>query len=1202
MNLVNMLCRDIKIPAHQLVHTFRAMDSLITKSSGINTQHYLSEIQTQSTAMNEVIDGLLFIVKIEEHRFHFQAIEKVDLRNLVKSSLKLVEPMLSLQKMSEKVRIETTLEHVLTSKYCMKTLFHYSIMAMFALISRNEIERLEHLLSEVVGAIFTIKAMPNQTFKHLLDIQIDVNPQLVGRLETSAEMDTSSTSLFHSCCMICNKIVETMMCDWSITTSSSVRFNVKFEMTCVDPDLTSSHYLSGHDSTAGGWRREVIRPQSAAKAHQIKAFLHTSAFAIINDAQSEPLFLDILHRLPGGKEITILRQAFSYHLKLYTLAIVQSIEACQQLRASKFTGLIILISEKLAYLDQRETALFNYGVPIPCYDRAFKELNTWLLKVNGDGDASDDEHCSVDSITNHLDTAISSGHSAVNKGKKEDKNKYSFCELMVLCAMQPISFQHMNSYIKWRYTNPGNNLWHHTVTIEFTAVCFLIVTICNVSMGLFSSNTALVAIFAIVVFLVLKNVYVFTTASKNRFWLWWYCIAMLDIASISFSLLTDFIAVSHFPSLVPVPPEGMQFTEFLSRKFGQFTGREIFFIIIMTPAIIRTLSEYSPWPWCFWFCLLRVARVFVLMVRMIRPVIYDALFMFLVAFVLTVNATIIAGLAMRERLSRRGFILLHEFVMAKDFRDRLLTVTRINLSHSLQSIITLHAKMMKDLTNACLQNNVFITLNLSDHVQSLALNVQIIQELSFHLQVTDPLYNKRPKTLFITAMKAHLLKDLTFRICSKFVQSSMELSVQIHLQLSPVLTMVRVDEELFTAILSNICRVAVQRIQELCQKSLQHRACNHEIVIWIEPLDQRPGEDVLKFTDVRTMVVTVVDTGIDLSPGVPDKHCVPPQHFLSLFNRTAMEDRLIASTNASVHLIGHSCAQLFDLPLRYHSGALIHPRYHTFQQIGIPYLLCPDSHKMQQWLEDEKKAFTFLGRSYAAYEMKYRKSFGGVIEELNTSDKQRYKSNLRAAIALARRSELLRQSFGTACFFTYYNKEVALRATKYYEMLTTLGWKSFSVHNLRYFPNSRSILELDCIIIDSTISFLCKAQRHAEIEVVASSSTSTSASEAENPGDQTTNGIMEFSFDAMDLLHYFRGKGYKGIIVLAHAEAALQSAALEKYKQKGGNNLRRLFRPNPYTHAMAADLHVGLPLKSQDVKTITSLCEEKMIRILLNAV
>ena len=1715
MNMVNMLCRDTKIPIQQMVQAFRGIESVVTKSNDFPIDKYLLKIDHYSNALNKVIDGLLFVVRIDEKRYHFQAIDKIHIKSLIQQSIDLFQMMLNLPEISRKIFIElngnSNKDSILSSKYCVQVLIYYSFMALFSLVCENDISKLSLLMlflskNNVNSHIqptaassangnkqqspatpspasysssntannysfppsFTawLKSLPpkfleepwimihvttrkidqqdlnssafdpkssakmsfsNKSCPNLLQVQISINPIFLMAFSTSSptspffsgttspsssdlngsepklpspqssvsslndanshaagsgsnsntfeSADPSSTSLFHSCCLICNKIVETMpQCEWNIT-KSTVSFSVQYEMTTVasnvapvtlpNVQLQSATAVNTADSSPsipavgnttirnGPSLRDAVVASSSKIAdmlpngrrlsstkkgvdpnashldnanssvevggrgskthnkrtnnHEVKEFFRGRVCVYISDARSEPLFLEIIHRLADDHNAALVRQVFPYHSQLFSLVFVQSVEACNELRSKKFTCSIVLITEKLAYIDQdvgrsapwslalamqqqhstvsstsssstvnsaRSSLIspFNYGIPIPCDDRHVKDFKKWLFQefiankgansvqnginnsagvdgvvsggspnvvalqkstsntrlVNGSSEpivnntsAPTAKEAVVAELTNQNSITATGDITATsitgerifehssNHGRSEVANKHPTVSMTERCqnvlssvfglgsfpnqsahvhdtlnrtsngknvsdsheiagiqiknvfishlinffSVETIPSAFVDNYIKWRYINPAKHIWHHTVTIEVTILCFLIVVICNITLGQLSQKTGVVVLCMVAFILFVKNSYYLSSVASSssrsnlKFSVWWFGIGFLDSCFFCFSFLLDNVASPFKHPRVVKPDTALPFPEFLNAPIGEFLGREVVYIIVMTPAFLRTLAEYSPWPLGFMVACVRFLRCIIVLFRMMKPMINNNLFVFCVSFIMVVNITIIGGLVTNERLARNSFRLLHQFIMSKDFRDRLLTVTRLTITPTLLKIQDLQNDCMYKMIVACQQQDVLITTKLTDYVQGLSLNTEIIRELVFQLQVTNPQYFLRPKTEFVTRMKAALVKDEILKICSKFIpiasnENTMmmgasassvlkmlssiglvdghntlssstnlsssssnyaniisasasnsssstwsssfsystsltsELSLRIHCQISPVLTMVRIDKELFHAILCHMCRVALQRIQEYAQKSPEYRSYHHEIVVWLQPLEMKKNTAV-KFTDVRTMVLTVVDTG-----GGPNGAAVPSTPFSAPSAQTSLSAQLqrlqalqsnpsvsrpsqsssngtekhTAGKHQSSHSIGDGFIQLFDLPMSYHSGQFTNNhRYHSFQQIGIPYLLCPDSYKIQQWNHDDRRHLYDMSMKSLSLEKRYRERCGGVIEELNDALYCSYyhhikpmipfKVQLKTAIAYLKKDQHtggllsnntvnsgssssnggVSKKFGGVVIYTHFNKDIAQRATKYYEMFTSLGWKSCNVLSIRHLPsNVSSFMELDCIIIDSS---------------------------------------MNTTFDSIDLLHFVRGKGYKGVIVFAHClelieamkVAGIQSqvgfgtgitSALaiamsppqmkgkegkkskgDKHKHGSSQNsdsqgksgkgedvpteskqpsrsqlelVRKIFNPSPYTYAASVDWHVALPIRIDDVQHITKLSEERMIRILLN--
>jgi hypothetical protein len=84
-------------------------------------------------------------------------------------------------------------------------------------------------------------------------------------------------------------------------------------------------------------------------------------------------------------------------------------------------------------------------------------------------------------------------------------------------------------------------------------------------------------------------------------------------------------------------------------------------------------------------------------------------------------------------------------------------------------------------------------------------------------------FTKVSKEDLITRMKTVLLRPLIYQLCQKFVD---ETNIPIYIRLAPELTFLRVDCELFNAILSEVIRFALKRIDLDITKQLRHRHTN----------------------------------------------------------------------------------------------------------------------------------------------------------------------------------------------------------------------------------------------------------------------------------------------------------------------------------------------------------------------------------------
>jgi hypothetical protein len=80
--LVNMLCRDIKAPMQQMSEIFQSMDSVLSNSP-INIEHYTESLQEIAVVVNQIVDDVLFLVRVDEGRFVFRCNTSIDLASML---------------------------------------------------------------------------------------------------------------------------------------------------------------------------------------------------------------------------------------------------------------------------------------------------------------------------------------------------------------------------------------------------------------------------------------------------------------------------------------------------------------------------------------------------------------------------------------------------------------------------------------------------------------------------------------------------------------------------------------------------------------------------------------------------------------------------------------------------------------------------------------------------------------------------------------------------------------------------------------------------------------------------------------------------------------------------------------------------------------------------------------------------------------
>ena len=111
---------------------------------------------------------------------------------------------------------------------------------------------------------------------------------------------------------------------------------------------------------------------------------------------------------------------------------------------------------------------------------------------------------------------------------------------------------------------------------------------------------------------------------------------------------------------------------------------------------------------------------------------------------------------------------------------------------------------------------------------------------------------------------------------------------------------------------------------------------------------------MFKFTDVRTMLVTLFDTCKPLCPnGSVSGHgvCIKVSNLFA-----SLSPHLSVSKMTIGYPLCDRFMKFFDSAVRYEVGNLSSESkyYHGYQQVGVPYMLCPDSHRLQRFVEMTK--------------------------------------------------------------------------------------------------------------------------------------------------------------------------------------------------------------------------------------------------------
>jgi hypothetical protein len=1255
--LVNMLCKDIKIPTQQMMHSMNEIQATLFKNGLTKRDQefwnslrvHLSKASSTATVLKEIVDDLLFLVRVKEHRFEFQCIDRINLKSMTIAVWLQLQQVLQLFHMPDELSIDIEIEPSMTrinsSHQCLKLLLYHSCMSLLALLSNSNLDRLKQMFKSQSGykqsfILFSFRCRQPAAGTHLLCCAIKLHPLLQEVIRANqrtcrrenlsmrsprVELDgvPSSHGWFEASCEICNKLAEAVSGSWDINEQ-----RVLFECAFVSVPsrtltaLNSSSLDNGIDSFR---QPSTLTWKDSALRKALRDCIQYNVFVYLTERSSGVLLKEVMSKLPGGANLSVYDRINGPEMKIYRIALVQSVEGYQEIISKNFTGEVVLISERLTYMDERHLNMFSFGLPLPCTDRELDGFCLYLLQLNErtDKQIADLQKVASDS---RLDKALASPTVSTNTSLTTDvaqlhsNEVFAVSDQLIGCvpirsseqslwnprmfALDSILQERWSSYVRWKTLNPGirkGNVFHHTMLNPYAYFCGVLFLCTNFLWGNVDIRFCVfVVINWALIMLIMYSDVLWSTPNQNRFLMFQHILVAWNLFSFFMNASQDYYCFTKTqPDIVKPPPENFPLPSFLETSYGTMSGQEMVFFIIFFPGLFKVTSEAMPWPWGIIDGGLKSIRVFFLIIRFLFPIMKDPVqFILLMLFSLVIIA-IFAYLLLREQLARQEFNLLYDMVMAERFRDSLLIVTRFLMHIPLHDLQQIELSFTNQILSACSEEKVLITPKLLFPINCLERSALISREMLIQLNTIHTVFmpSQELKTLLISSMKANLISDSIRCVCRLFNEElhpkffdnnslSSNRSIQFLLQMDPALMMVRCDAQLLEASLCNACRVAIQGIDESIRQNSCLRGITHEIVIMVEPFITDDAESKsMKFTDLRAMVITVLDTGCFQMETNEDRS-TPFSELKQLPHQPVRP-----SARQGFHMSDRAMSQV-NVSLCFHKGRVTnHARYRSFQRFGIPYLLCPDSHKYQTCFEESRGSLTTLNDSREQDWMKYIDSFGGLPRNFTWTN-----NNF---------SKLLKQS-DTRTFnrqlgiFLYYHKDVLQKFNKYNEAFKQEGWRDCKMFNIGQLPNPSSVLHLDCLILDIAIGW----QNRRRILYYQAGNTQ---GQLKNVDTQLESEMRQAIMIANEMLHYLRCIQYKGIVIMAHDHynqfnlLSTLTICDDDFPDDSRSVAESIMMPNhnPFAHAVQVDGHIRFPLTDEESKFVSKLCETKILRNLL---
>lgn len=949
--VVDLLCTDVKVTVRQVMSLLE--DIIQQTPQTMELDRIVSKIKASGNSIHTAVDHLLFIAKVGEGRFAFSRDADVYV-NLMSIVVKEVELSIAgIQRNAEDKLLGTLEVHgpenieASTDLRCLRVLIYYGMLAMHV-ASRETVTEKTLVIASVIE-----DELKNTFINLSIQCARRPGPNSLKDEDRDSPIYQELESIFVLCTTLVNAyggIISTGRDVFAFTLPTITRSEVKRD----DPILTPS---SAGESSRGMRMANLIRE---------------SVCAYITVPSVEGLFIDALCMLPGGSDITTYRDLNIIDLKLRKVAIVQTVEARDELKQASFQGQIVLFSEKLSYLDAAERSKFHFLVPLPSSTGDMAGLIVFLKSC------LEPNISSARSKTRSVQS--SEGYHNAQLGQvSANKEILVGWSAWLSMGTVPISKPKLENFIRWRFMNPGGDLYHHTTNVEYFGVFAVFYQSLQYKYGLV--NNLYFGGLLLGTTLILYRGSIYSLIERYiSFRACWYGGSLSTITGNVLGFGSNLL--NFFITPTPVV-RARSINDFLTANTNgiAFTGPQLLFLLIDSPLSIKFLGDFVPWPACMICSLFIVFRNIMLITIVLEKFIPASSVRVLTTLVVGMYGSLLCVGVFVENLYRREYLQLHDLMMSRAYFEKCLVLVR-ELDVHLKELVRSQQGVLDLMVEAGMSEGFVVQESLLQSIHKLQQNVLIAKQLNLEMDITKSDTSKPSveRTQLMDAMKAVLLRPIVCETCAKFVDDYHQQSVPVYLRISKEVSVVRIDPDFFAAVLCKMLRRALERIEESVARERRvlrrNEVTKHEVLIWLLPLELGGGRQY-GFKDVRKLGIIVMDTAQlesvssgnasatpKGSPGASGASmkggpCRPPlDRNSNVHSNGSTDDVWIRSEKHSdlAFPLSENYQATFDLKgpgVKYEEGTLWHRQYQSYQRLAVPYLLCPDSQRYETLLRRE---------------------------------------------------------------------------------------------------------------------------------------------------------------------------------------------------------------------------------------------------------
>lgn len=549
------------------------------------------------------------------------------------------------------------------------------------------------------------------------------------------------------------------------------------------------------------------------------------------------------------------------------VVIVTSLSSCMELRRKSYRGLIVLMSDRLAYLDDRDKIFYSYALSISPSPQQLQELVVWL-NVTVQEMRQEEEQ---EDVTKGIYSSFRNGRSDERKtpkdGTRRDEEvmdiKVSFptvskgrtlkgdsTECSACCWLPCIPPSSGLNYWSWRMLNPSGDVFHHTNLIDFYVCVAIFVEFAVYAVYGFDNMTSIITVLPSLIFFAMRRLVVEDITSHSK--IFYYAVLVTNcivcIAPFAYSLTFYTLITHHHPfQAAPLPSGVHNMGEFVRATYGSqnaATGGRVLINFLWSYMFAKGHCEFLLWPFSLVGAFSQVVSPVILIGAIFSTFMGRDIFVFTLVFTLLGHVYIIALLFCTENLRRQEFLGLRQVFLSRDFLERCVFACWRNTFYPLASLTQIQERILQEMTvrallkeeeQAVQETVVVLEDEMLQRMEELVLSVTLSKELLYEMQMslrslaaTGP---REGQYLLVQKMEIILLRPLVERVISLFITEDLvdeeglsddsKTAIRFHMQLHPSLLLIRCERNLLEAMLCNVCRAAVDRVKDSVRKGRQ---------------------------------------------------------------------------------------------------------------------------------------------------------------------------------------------------------------------------------------------------------------------------------------------------------------------------------------------------------------------------------------------